>query len=90
MAKYTGVQDSNYIVIYEDGKPLTLPQVVERLNQLQVISDKWDALDEEIGGFYNPVDLPGDEYDEDSEEDDEEEGNLLGIGEAAATAFGYL
>jgi len=52
-------------------------------------SDKWDALDEEIGKFYEEndvdLDLPGSEY-----EDDEGEFNLIDIGEITAIAFGYL
>ena len=39
-------------------------------------AEKWDKLDEEISKFYS--------------EDEEEQGNLLDIGLAAARAFGYL
>lgn len=43
-------------------------------------AEKWDKLDEEIGKHYANV----------PESSDEENGDLLDIGEAAARAFGYL
>jgi len=42
-------------------------------------AEKWDTLDAEISKYYPDYD-----------EDDEDEGSLLEIGEAAAEAFGYL
>lgn len=42
-------------------------------------AEKWDKLDAEIGEYYS-------EYDE----DDEDGGALLEIGETTAEAFGYL
>lgn len=52
-------------------------------NPYKVKADKWDKLDEKIAKFYpeRPID--------DTEEDEYDEG-LIGIGEAAASAFGYL
>lgn len=47
-------------------------------------AEKWDKLEESIRGFY--FDKDGNELDFDSEDTD----GLCGIGEVAATAFGYL
>lgn len=54
----------------------TEPTELERFKDK---ADKWDALDEKIGAFYGDDVLP---------EDDE--AGLIGIGEIAATAFGYM
>lgn len=50
-------------------------------------AEKWDALDAKISKYYQS---PEDEdYDADFEKEADENG-LIGIGEAAAAAFGYL
>ncbi|KAA2223019.1 hypothetical protein [Chryseobacterium sediminis] len=46
-------------------------------------ADKWDKLDEKIATFYP------DGYTDDTEDNEYDDG-LIGIGEAAASAFGYL
>lgn len=46
-------------------------------------AEKWDALDEKIAKYY------AEPEDEDYDEGMDESG-LIGIGEAAASAFGYL
>ncbi|WP_034746973.1 hypothetical protein [Chryseobacterium vrystaatense] len=53
-----------------------LPEKKQNITCLMDKAAKWDKLDEEISKFY------GDE--------EEEQGTLLDIGEAAARAFGYL
>lgn len=58
-----------------------IKQLEEENRILKIKANKWDLLDEEIGKFYN-------DFDED--EDEDYEGSLLDIGEAAAIAFGYL
>lgn len=52
------------------------------LKKLLVIAEKWNDLDKEIGAYY--------EGDYEDESDNESEFGLIEIGEAAATAFGYL
>lgn len=59
-------------------KALEQPEPTE-LERFKDKADKWDALDEKIGAFYGDDVLP---------EDDE--AGLIGIGEIAATAFGYM
>lgn len=59
-----------------------IKQLEEENRILKIKADKWDKLDDQIAAFY-PEDENGD-YDE------EFEGNLLDIGEIAASAFGYL
>ena len=52
------------------------------LNKLISRSKKWETLDSKIHAFY---------YDKDGNEIEESEGDgLVGIGECAASAFGYL
>lgn len=60
-------------------KIYTLKQIEEWKEK----AEKWDALDNEIGKYYTCED-------EDNEEDYDDEGSLLDIGETAAIAFGYL
>lgn len=67
--------------ILKNGIPMTITEILQTLNSLQKVSDKWDALDKKIGKYYK---------DYDDEEDCENEGSLLEIGEDAAIAFGYL
>lgn len=55
--------------------------ILEEFKLLQTKSSKWDALYEKIAIFYG---------DGGSDEDTAKSGHLLDIGEAAATAFGYL
>lgn len=49
----------------------------------KIKADKWDKLDEEISKFYP------DGHTDDTEDNEYDDG-LIGIGEAAASAFGYL
>lgn len=49
-------------------------------------AEKWDRLDAKIGKFYDEEEESEQEYGEQEFGD----GNLLDIGEAAASAFGYL
>jgi hypothetical protein len=54
----------------------------EQIEEWKRKAERWDALDEKISKFY---------FTEDGEEImDGEGGDLSDIGEAAATAFGYL
>lgn len=48
-------------------------------NPYKVKAEKWDKLDDEISKFYREDDEVNDEF-----------GDLIDIGEAAAIAFGYL
>lgn len=50
-------------------------------------AEKWDALAAKIGKYYATEE--DDDYDEDFEKEADNNG-LLGIGELAASAFGYL
>lgn len=59
-----------------DNKKPTAKQIAE----WKAKAEKWDELDDIIGGYYAEPD--GD--------DDESEGSLIEIGERAAMAFGYL
>ena len=73
-----------------DGDAVDAPSATTSIENLiekyKIKSEKWDKLDEKIGKFYeNDID---DEENEDGE--DEDEGNLIDIGEVAAIAFGYL
>ena len=59
----------------------------KRLRELGVVlsdskSEKWDKLEEKISEYYKET--------TDDTEDEEYDSGLLGIGEAAARAFGYL
>jgi len=73
-------------LVLKDGVVLTTTEVIEKLNYLQRITDKWNALDEEIGKYYDEP-----TYDAENDCDfDEDNGNLCDIGETAAIAFGYL
>lgn len=49
----------------------------------KIKADKWDKLDEKISKFYP------DGHTDDTEDNEYDDG-LIGIGEAAARAFGYL
>lgn len=53
-----------------------------QIKDWKVKAEKWDALDKKIEAFY--FDKDGNELPED------EQYNLDGIGEAAASAFGYM
>lgn len=61
--------------ILKNGVQMTVTEILQTLNSLQKVSNKWDKLDKKIGKFY---------------EDEDSEGDLGDIGEAAAYAFGYL
>lgn len=60
----------------------TIPQLEKEIKLLKIKADKWDALDKKIASYY--ADDNGDEL------SDEDGGNLLDIGEAAAHAFGFI
>jgi len=60
-------------------------EIANEILSMKKKSENWDKLDEEIGKFYE-----NDTDDDDENYDEESEGSLLDIGEAAATAFGYL
>ena len=63
-----------------DGDAVDAPSATTSIENLiekyKIKSEKWDKLDEKIGKFY--------------ENDIDDEGNLIDIGEVAAIAFGYL
>ena len=65
-----------------DGDAVDAPSATTSIENLiekyKIKSEKWDKLDEKIGKFYE------------NDIDDEDEGNLIDIGEVAAIAFGYL
>lgn len=52
------------------------------IKEWKIKADKWDALKEKIDKFY--FDNGGEEL------EDEDGGNLVDIGEAAAIAFGFM
>jgi len=60
-------------------KVKTFVKAIDTAVNALIKADKWDILDEKIGAFY---------VDDVSTEDDES--GLVGIGEIAAVAFGYL
>lgn len=39
-------------LILKDGVVLSTVEIVDLLNKLQKVSDKWDKLDEEVGNLY--------------------------------------
>jgi hypothetical protein len=51
-----------------------------QINEWKEKADKWDALSDQVGGYYSDA----------VEDDSEHEGKLLDIGETAARAFGYM
>lgn len=51
----------------------------EELKKMKTKADAWDALDKKIGALY-----------EDEDDNENEEADLLDVGELAAIAFGYL
>lgn len=55
------------------------------INKYKKKSEKWDKLGKEIEKYYE-----SDDEENDDDEYDIEEGSLLDIGEAAASAYGYL
>jgi hypothetical protein len=55
----------------------------QQIEQWRIKAEKWDALDKKILKFY--LDADGNEL-----EEGKEGGNLMDIGEVAASAFGYL
>ena len=61
---------------------MELEELKKQVVMLRIKADRWDALEEQISGYY--VDGNGDEL------SDEEGGDLTDIGETAARAFGYL
>ena len=71
-----------------DGDAVDAPSATTSIENLiekyKIKSEKWDKLDEEIGKFYE------NDIDDEENEDGEDEGNLIDIGEVAAIAFGYL
>lgn len=62
------------------AKKTETPPTPKQIKEWQQKANKWDALDQRIGAF----------YDTEKEGDAEEEGDLVTIGEIAARAFGYL
>ena len=70
----------NTIKRYNDIK-LEYEAMIEKY---KIKSEKWDKLDEKIGKFYE------NDIDDEENEDGEDEGNLIDIGEVVAIAFGYL
>nr|DAI89512.1 MAG TPA: hypothetical protein [Caudoviricetes sp.] len=72
-------------LILKDGVVLSTVEIVDLLNKLQKVNDKWDKLDEEIGKFYDEP-----TYDAENDCEFEEEGSLLEIGELCCEHFGYL
>jgi len=68
-------------LILKDGVVLSTVEIVDLLNKLQKVNDKWYALDAEIAEYYQ------EDYDDDSDEFGD---GLIGIGETAAGHFGYL
>lgn len=67
--------------------PKTKQPTPKQIQEWKEKAEKWDALDKEISKYYRE---PEDEdYDEAFAKVADENG-LLGIGEVAATAFGYL
>ena len=71
-----------------DGDAVDAPSATTSIEKLiekyKIKSEKWDKLDEKIGKFYE------NDIDDEENEDGEDEGNLIDIGEVAAIAFGYL
>ena len=71
-----------------DGDAVDAPSATTSIENLiekyKIKSEKWDKLDEKIGKFYE------NDIDDEENEDGEDEGNLIDIGEVAAIAFGYL
>ena len=55
-------------------------ELTKQIKALKWKADKWDALDQKISKYYP----------EEEEENSDEEGDLLDIGEHAARAFGYM
>lgn len=54
------------------------------LAELRTKAEKWDKLEKEIAKYYT------DKNGEYSEDNPEEDGDLISIGETAAIAFGWL
>ena len=71
-----------------DGDAVDAPSATTSIENLiekyKIKSEKWDKLDEKIGKFYE------NDIDDEENEDGEDEGNLIDIGEVVAIAFGYL
>ena len=71
-----------------DGDAVDAPSATTSIENLiekyKIKSEKWDKLDEKIGKIYE------NDIDDEENEDGEDEGNLIDIGEVAAIAFGYL
>ena len=71
-----------------DGDAVDAPSATTSIENLiekyKIKSEKWDKLDEKIGKFYE------NDIDDEENEDGEDEGSLIDIGEVAAIAFGYL
>ena len=51
----------------------------EEIEQMRIKAEKWDVLEAKIAKFY-----------EDENGEVEDEGDLISIGEVAASAFGFL
>lgn len=86
--KYTAQEFLKYKekeqLTYTDDEVIQLME--DYASEFKLKSEKWDALDEEIGAFYNE-----ETYDAENDCDfDGSEGDLGSIGEVAAIAFGYL
>ena len=64
--------------------PSATTSIENLIEKYKIKSEKWDKLDEKIGKFYE------NDIDDEENEDGEDEGNLIDIGEVAAIAFGYL
>jgi len=66
-------------LVLKDGVVLSTVEIVDLLNNLQKINNKWYTLDAEIGKYYENYDEEGEDI-----------GNLVDIGEEAAIAFNYI
>ena len=64
--------------------PSATTSIEQLISSYKIKAEKWDKLDEKIGKFYE------NDIDDEENEDGEDEGNLIDIGEVAAIAFGYL
>jgi len=84
--KTSNMYSQDGALVLKNGVVLPPVEIVDLLNKLQKVNDKWYALEEKVAKYYEQPDYG---Y-EDDWEYDEEEGNLCDIGQDCAIAFGYL